>query len=681
MKKNKTVKMLLLSFSLILLGNILVTQRESFTAPDMKPLGKGNVAALNRVYQQWQKDYQAHGGDQFLTIPLRYSKGFADVRAAKSESEIKIDLYTGEYTLLAKGLPEGNYYLWLAGRSKRNTENYISKNLGRLTAFGDGYRLASTLDRTEMQAMYLSRMLITRDAQQPLGNVLQAGSPSLFQKMFYHNEYWMAAALEPSTQTITAPKETDFFIKQLLPKAAYADTSERSLNAIFSGQIAKGRDLFINETFGGNGRTCSTCHRLDNNHTIDPKYIAQLPDDDPLFVAETNPELAALERPKLLRQFGLILANLDGFDKQGVMRSVPHLLALGTSITPEAEFEGTVVEHSLGWSADGSPGTGSLREFTIGAVIQHMPKTLNREEGVDFRMPRDEELDALEAYMLSLGRSEELDLDAMYFSSPIVQKGRELFHSKEPGTGQCKGCHLNAGANSSTSLQNGNRDTGVENMPDSLLKLVWSETPEDGGFGQDERSDCGWTDRGTCYGNREFNMTTVVEAADTGPFFHNNSVNTIEEAVAFYNSNAFHKSPGATPADPNDPDSVCERCIHLEPTQVTAIALFLRTINAMENIRSSNDLDSQAQGARREQRKELVRLAIAETQDAIEVLEGGAIIPNPESVRLLRSALAYEQRALNSRYKKLAESLIAQAIELKQQANDLLLTDGSVGED
>ncbi|NOQ13078.1 MAG: hypothetical protein GQ583_01175 [Methyloprofundus sp.] len=459
----------------------------------------------------------------------------------------------------------------------------------------------------------------------------------------------------------------------IISKTTHAAPNRQARHDIFKAQIAKGRDLFVNETFSGNGRTCSTCHRLDNNHTIDPKYIARLPDDDPLFIAETNPELAALEQPKLLRQFGLILANIDGFDKPAVLRSVPHLLALGTTITPEEEFEGRVVKHAVGWSADGSPGNGSLRSFTTGAVMQHMPKTLNREEGIDFRLPTDDELDALEAYMLSLGRTEDLDLDNMYFSSPIVQKGRELFHSKEPGTGQCKGCHLNAGANSSSSLQNGNRNTGVDNMPDSPLKLVWKKTPSDGGFGGDERNDCGWSAQETCYGNNEFNMTSVVEAADTAPFFHNNSVNTIEEAVAFYNSNAFHASPGANPADPNDPESVCERCIHLEPTQVTAIALFLRTINAMENIRSSNDLDWQAYSQKRKPRRALLKLAIAETEDAIEVLEGGVIIPNPQSVQLLHKALSHQQEALYTPISRQARNLLKQAIEYKQQANDLLL--------
>ena len=149
---------------------------------------------------------------------------------------------------------------------------------------------------------------------------------------------------------------------------------------------AKGKDIFFNETFNGNGRTCGTCHRAEDNFTIDPAFIATLPDNDPLFVAEFNPDLKEnFENPKLMREFGLILENLDGFDdleNKFVMRGVPHVLALRTSVdSPQGP--------RTGWSGDGAPGDGSLRSFAVGAVIQHFTKTLNRVAGVDFRLPTD----------------------------------------------------------------------------------------------------------------------------------------------------------------------------------------------------------------------------------------------------------------------------------------------------
>jgi hypothetical protein len=104
--------------------------------------------------------------------------------------------------------------------------------------------------------------------------------------------------------------------------------------------IAKGRRIFFNETFEGNGRTCGTCHPADNNFAIDPAFIARLPNNDPLFVAELNPALAKnFENPRLMREFGLILENLDGFgdlDNGFVMRGVPHTLALQTSVASPA---------------------------------------------------------------------------------------------------------------------------------------------------------------------------------------------------------------------------------------------------------------------------------------------------------------------------------------------------------
>src|SRR5882724_6836796 len=84
--------------------------------------------------------------------------------------------------------------------------------------------------------------------------------------------------------------------------------------------ISRGARLFFEETFRGNGRTCGTCHPANNNFTIDPEFIAAL---------------AQLERPQLMRSFGLILENLDGFDdptRKFVMRGVPHTLGLQVSL-------------------------------------------------------------------------------------------------------------------------------------------------------------------------------------------------------------------------------------------------------------------------------------------------------------------------------------------------------------
>jgi hypothetical protein len=74
--------------------------------------------------------------------------------------------------------------------------------------------------------------------------------------------------------------------------------------------IARGRVLFFNEAFSGNGRTCGTCHPAENNFALDATFIATLPPNNPLFVAEFKPELKEnFENPRLMREFGLILKS------------------------------------------------------------------------------------------------------------------------------------------------------------------------------------------------------------------------------------------------------------------------------------------------------------------------------------------------------------------------------------
>ena len=292
--------------------------------------------------------------------------------------------------------------------------------------------------------------------------------------------------------------------------------------------IQRGERIFFEETFEGNGRTCGTCHRAEDNFALSPAFIATLDPDDPLFVSERNPDLSEnFENAELIRALALITENQDGFDdleNNFNLRGIPHTLALNTSIA-------SATGPQTGWSGDGSPGDGSLRSFAVGAVIQHFPKTLNRIAGVDFRLPTDDELNALEAFQLSLGRQEELSLP-LTLRNVFVARGQEIFMDRT--LGKCNACHFNAGANGDPQIfgpdaGNLNFNTGVEDLPDQPADLTGETVPPDDGLG--------------IPGSGEFNTPPLVEAADTPPFFHNNSVATLEGAVAFYNGDAFNDSP------------------------------------------------------------------------------------------------------------------------------------------
>jgi hypothetical protein len=156
------------------------------------------------------------------------------------------------------------------------------------------------------------------------------------------------------------------------------------------------------------------------------------------------------------------------------------------------------------------------------------------------------------------------------------------------------------------------------------------------------------------------NTPPLIEAADTPPFFHNNSAATLEDAVAFYTSDTFHASPGAAGGG---------GAFVLSEDEINQIAAFLRALNALENIRSSNAYDQRATLAgdpiTEAPADELVDLAIAETTDAIEVLTKGPVrlFTGRLAVQLLKEARELERQAL--RQDPPNTDLLEEAVALK----------------
>ncbi|HHH43932.1 MAG TPA: hypothetical protein ENK49_07330 [Gammaproteobacteria bacterium] len=436
--------------------------------------------------------------------------------------------------------------------------------------------------------------------------------------MFHHCRKYLIALTAGSACWLLAP----------LPALATGILPQSDPNAAL---VNAGRRIFFNETFDGNGRTCGTCHPATNNFTIDPKFIATLPADDPLFVAERpepNPLSEHFENPRLMRGAGLIQENTNGFDAletDFTMRSVPHLNALRVSLlAPTGGNDGTTLppDQRTGWSGDGAPVApdaplaphGTLRDFSLGAIIQHLTKTLRREPGVDFRLPTDYELDALEAYMLSLGRQEEYDdFHTIRMKDPRAERGRlNYLGVGVAGTLNCNACHFNGGANTDPDfdfpatvtppafeLSNRSFAPRVEELVDQPGDVIDSSgNPFDDGFG---------------HGSSLFNVPTVIEAADSGPFFHANQVDTVEGLVAFYSSQRHLRNGEVLPP-----------IVGLNGAQVANVGAFMRVLNADENVRSAIALIGQAEQIyKRHDRKTNLRIAVSEIEDALEVLQGG----------------------------------------------------------
>jgi len=409
--------------------------------------------------------------------------------------------------------------------------------------------------------------------------------------------------------------------------------------------VCAGARVFFDETFNGNGRTCGTCHPAQNNFTLDGNFISSLSATDPLFVAETKKAtLGDLETTALRMPDALIKENVDGTDDlphKFVSRAVSHTLSLATSITRDpADNTSPLVPQRTGWGGDGAP-DGTLRTFLDGAIRQHLTQSLNRVVGPDFRLPTNTERDQVLAFQLALGRTADVNLAQVTFTDTGAAAGKTAF--MDPMVGRCNECHSNAGANALDSGKNRNFNTGTVTAPATPLvalgKFADGRFLFDGGFGvgvgTPPAPDFTVGFQGPApdaFGDGTFNTPPLIEAADTGPFFHqhgfgtsNDPTATIESGVAFYGTSLFLNSPAAKLLDDKFHGPVT-----VGPPQVASIGRFLRVLNASFNLAmakqrldAARQLNIQYWAYRDDVQKGLLKLASKEIDDARRVLANG----------------------------------------------------------
>jgi hypothetical protein len=528
---------------------------------------------------------------------------------ALASGQATLDLNTGNVTATLNNVPSGaKFDLWLvknvAGGTVAPEATDQMLKVGKFSTTGTSRTLTAAIGIDV--GFDLDLIVVTRAGKKPTESRVAVGDRTLFEKRLFR--FRQGKGLDPVTGPVANNIETT------------------------DPLVARGAQLFFNETFGGNGRTCGTCHRADDSLTIDPAFIAKLPQSDPLFVAENNPDLAGLEDSQLLRSRALIRENLDGFDdptNKFVMRSVQHTLSLGLTNGITNAFSGPP-DHRLGWSGDGGPGRSTLHEFTFGAIIQHFTKTLARRPGVDFRVPTEEELDALEAFQLFSGRQQAVDFTQNAPTNPRAQNGRNLFQN----TG-CTFCHTDVFGFVDSNI---NFDTGVADL--------LPELPADDGFNSP--------------GDRTFNVQPLVEAADTPPFFHNNAFNTIEDAVGFYFSPTFQASP-----------SSFFIFNQLTTEQQGDLAAFLRVINSAANIDQVRKRVEYIKNVRSAGNTDLLNVAIADTRDARVVLSDKGL--NSGVQKQLSNAEAQLKTALAAK-DKTRPSTMTKVLSLLDKARAALFT-------
>lgn len=639
--------------------------------------GLADPANLVRLFNRWRTG----ASPNVLTIPL-VSFGGLSAEVFDATGQVRLDLRARTLTSRVAGLPEGEWELWLIDNRAATGSSTFSDSGDTMVRAGS-YRQAENAWVLEAalaaQSMEFDRAMVVRAGRHPTAGFVLAGSAALFERW---NQGYLPEA------------ETEDGLWQL---------------------VARGRELFTKETFAGNGRSCGSCHAERNNFTLDAKFAATLPTSDPLFVHERNSELKVnFEDGLMLRGLGLILGNSDGGDDlthKFTLRPPPSLQSIATQIQAPDPFFGVDFTASgraanqperLGWGNDNLP----LHDFAIGAVAQHMTKALTRRAGTDFRLPTDEELDALAAYQLSIGRAEEFDLKTLKLRYSGAIEGQKLYLDTgapaELGHKNCNSCHFNGGGTMAFGANpaapgfslildanprgfNGTIGTNVNGLPASLALRL----PPDGGYGRVPLPFGGFGNFGNIPGVgivpvQEFNSGSLVESADTAPFFHNHAVASLEEAVAFYGTDAY-KGQGSIGNTVNGPVQV-KISDKADDPEVLRIAAFLRVLNILENIRSSvSAVERGRRAAAIGDAKELASLAREEVLDALEVASQGLLAASPDfsvtivQVRLI-GARTWLEAARDASDRGAVDQALRNAVNLLRSARGVLVDESTLPE-
>ena len=290
------------------------------TSGDLSNTGMADPAALVSAFDRFAGSAPPPNIVQLSVSNLR---GVSN-EAVNAGGLVAVNLTTGAVASFVRLLPaDATFDLWLidnqpgSGHTTLAEHGDLLMKVGMYAKVSGRDVLNAAMGTAAFAGFFPDRAFVVRSGESPVDGFALTGPGTLFARLGQHQVR---------------------FVEDASAALGFDPTAAATRVADFARIIAEGRELFLEETFDGNGRTCGTCHVEANNFTVDPRLIAKLPPTDPLFVAETNPALATLENSDLLRRFGLILVNADGFDPSRgfVFRGAQNVQALANSTTPQS---------------------------------------------------------------------------------------------------------------------------------------------------------------------------------------------------------------------------------------------------------------------------------------------------------------------------------------------------------
>ena len=342
-------------------STVLITTFAALTyhtsSPPPRISAVGDPVQLKQRYETWKAQIDANKLQNQYSLSL--NSPFSHSSDANIAGRVDFDYSTNKLSLVVSNVTdETALELWVTNgvrifaEARRDTD---LRRAGQLLVLNGSGTFEAKLSEVIEDGFAVDQVIVVRSGSDPLQQPLLVGSLNLFQRLY--------AAEQNAIPPGRAGGSGMLSVAHASEPTGFPD--------VFSDLVTQGEDIFFNEAFAGNGRSCGTCHPATNNFTIDPAFIASLPADDPLFVAETVPALIfgdpanldgngkprRFENPSLMRAFGLIVENADGMDdleKRFTMRSVPHNIGMSVSIaTPPNDLRPP--DERTGWSGDGAP--------------------------------------------------------------------------------------------------------------------------------------------------------------------------------------------------------------------------------------------------------------------------------------------------------------------------------------
>jgi cytochrome c peroxidase len=312
--------------------------------------------------------------------------------------------------------------------------------------------------------------------------------------------------------------------------------------------IVNGKRLFERETFGGNGRTCLTCHSRDTG-TVSPQdaqHRFAMDPSDPLFSADGSDDGQGHGASRMQKDATVLvriplpanvsLANDPGARSVVLRRGIPStlntpaldevLMTDGRQPDLPAQAHGAIFDHA---QATREPSHDELRQI---AAFEHTASFFS-----SFAMLKFAYTGAKPA--LPQGRTE------------AEQRGRRFFVDAPPTgdfkTGLCAACHSGPMLNETNEFipappfQRGGRfqSVGVSEFNvagNPVIDFVFRNP--DGTTTNVSSADPGRAlitgDANDLLAKNAFKIPSLWGAARTAPYFHDNSAKTLEEMAAHY---------------------------------------------------------------------------------------------------------------------------------------------------